>query len=101
MTEVDMIDEFTVDVHSWDAKNSVPNADSVLGHNYKALIRKTGKGRNALYERQVVRNVNVPNGALVEVISTLLAESNDMVDVTVRTTNTAVGGGHGHYDYAV
>lgn len=100
MTET-TFEEIVITGHSWQTIHSVPNADTLMGSDYRLKIRKTGKGAKAIFEKKITRPIDIPNGRLEEVVAELLIAAQGLADAEVNTDYRAIGGGHGHYDYGI
>ena len=100
MTET-TFEEIVISGHSWQTIRSVPNADTLMGSDYRLSVRKTGKGSKAIFEKKITRPIDIPNGRLEEVIAELLIAAQGLTDAEVNTDYRAIGGGHGHYDYGI
>lgn len=98
---VEDFEEFVLTAHNWETVNKVANGHDFMKGRYCVDIRKFGKGRNAVFQSREVRKVPVPKGDLVEVISGLVNAAGDMFQPEINVDRKAVGGGMGHYDYAV
>lgn len=90
----------TVNVHDWDILNKF-NAFELMNRNYSLTVRKIGKGVNAVYQKKITRSAPNPNGDLIQVIADFVEIAQDMTEPEIKTSYNAVGGGQGHYDYAV
>lgn len=91
--------ELVISGNSWATIHKVPHADVLMSGNYRLKLRKTGKGINAIYEKHVIRPIDIPNGKVEEVIAKLFIASYSLSDAEVSISHQAIGGGQGHYDY--
>lgn len=98
--QVPTVEEFTVTAKNWNVLNR-NNALNLMAGSYTLHVRKEGKGKTAVFYRKVTRPVPVLEGDLETALTNLVQQAAGMFNPVIKTVNTAVGGGHGHYDYAV